>query len=37
MSDQRIVRDASARPIVDITDLEVAFASDRGVVRAVAG
>ncbi|PPG59314.1 glutathione ABC transporter ATP-binding protein [Rathayibacter sp. AY1C7] len=37
MSDQRIVRDASARPIVDITDLEVAFASDRGAVRAVAG
>ncbi|KQQ10784.1 ABC transporter ATP-binding protein [Rathayibacter sp. Leaf296] len=29
MSDQR--------PIVDITDLEVAFASDRGAVRAVAG
>ncbi|PPF15141.1 glutathione ABC transporter ATP-binding protein [Rathayibacter rathayi] len=37
MSDQRIVRDAAARPIVDITDLEVAFASDHGAVRAVAG
>ncbi|ROQ06438.1 peptide/nickel transport system ATP-binding protein [Rathayibacter sp. PhB93] len=29
--------DASSRPIVDIQDLEVAFASDRGAVRAVAG
>lgn len=28
---------AGDRPIVDITDLEVAFASDRGAVRAVAG
>ncbi|AZZ51312.1 ABC transporter ATP-binding protein [Rathayibacter festucae] len=29
--------DAGSRPIVDIQDLEVAFASDRGAVRAVAG
>ncbi|KQQ00771.1 MULTISPECIES: ABC transporter ATP-binding protein [unclassified Rathayibacter] len=40
MSERRPVdqRPADAdRPIVDITDLEVAFASDRGAVRAVAG
>ncbi|NRG39637.1 ABC transporter ATP-binding protein [Rathayibacter sp. VKM Ac-2835] len=30
-------RSADSRPIVDIQDLEVAFASDRGAVRAVAG
>ncbi|MCJ1699828.1 ABC transporter ATP-binding protein [Rathayibacter festucae] len=29
--------DSGSRPIVDIQDLEVAFASDRGAVRAVAG
>ncbi|QHC66944.1 ABC transporter ATP-binding protein [Rathayibacter oskolensis] len=37
MSETRPHDAAGDRPIVDITDLEVAFASDRGAVRAVAG